>query len=53
MFEVVSGLAIPHMCVGVDSPEAPLGLFERCDLVVSGPAEAAAVLNVIVEWASR
>jgi trehalose 6-phosphate phosphatase len=50
MFEVVSKLAIPHMCVGVDSPEAPSGLFERCDLVVGGPAEAAALLNVIVEW---
>jgi trehalose 6-phosphate phosphatase len=53
MFEVVSGLASPHMCVGVDSPEAPHGLFERCDLVVAGPAEAAAVLNVIVGWASN
>jgi trehalose 6-phosphate phosphatase len=52
MFEVVSGLAIPHMCVGVDSPEAPPGLFDRCDLVVSGPPEAAAVMTVIGEWAS-
>ena len=29
MFEIVSGLAIPHMCVGVDSPEAPPNLFDR------------------------
>jgi trehalose 6-phosphate phosphatase len=53
MFEVVSGLAIPHMCVGVDSAEAPPGLFDRCDLVVSGPPEAAAVMTVIVDWAAN
>jgi trehalose-phosphatase len=51
MFEYVSSLDIPHMCVGVTSPEAPRGLFLRCDLVVSGPEEAAALLNEIVEWA--
>lgn len=53
MFDYVSNLEIPHMCVGVNSPEAPAGLFDRCDLVVSGPAEAAALLNEIVEWAVR
>jgi hypothetical protein len=37
--------------VGVNSPEAPANLFERCDLVVDGPEEAAALLNEIVEWA--
>jgi hypothetical protein len=41
------------MCVGVDSPEAPVTLFDRCDLVVAGPPEAAAVMKVIVEWASK
>jgi len=51
MFEYVSSLEIPHMCVGVSSPEAPAHLFDHCDLVVSGPAEAAALLNEIVEWA--
>lgn len=51
MFDYVSSLDIPHMCVGVSSPEAPRGLFDRCDLVVSGPDEAAALLNEIVEWA--
>ena len=51
MFEYVSSLEIPHMCVGVSSPEAPAGLFDRCDLVVSGPEEAAALLNEMVEWA--
>jgi trehalose 6-phosphate phosphatase len=52
MFEYVSGLDVPHMCVGVDSPEAPNDLFKRCDLVVSGPPEAAVLLQVMVEWAS-
>ncbi|HYM95955.1 MAG TPA: trehalose-phosphatase [Candidatus Sulfotelmatobacter sp.] len=53
MFEYVSSLDVPHMCVGVDSPEAPVDLFQLCDLVVSGPADAAAFLDVIVQWASR
>lgn len=51
MFEYVSSLDTPHMCVGVTSPEAPHGLFDRCDLIVSGPEEAAALLSEIVEWA--
>src|SRR5258708_4147536 len=51
MFEYVSSLDIPHMCVGVSSPEAPAHLFDHCDLVVSGPSEAAVLLNEIVEWA--
>ena len=51
MFEYVSSLDIPHMCVGVSSPEAPAHLFDRCDLVVSGPEEAATLLSQIVEWA--
>jgi trehalose 6-phosphate phosphatase len=51
MFEYVSHLEVPHMCVGVDSPEAPKDLFEHCDLVVSGPAEVAALLGHIAEWA--
>ena len=52
MFEYVSSVDLPHMCVGVNSPEAPAGLFDRCDLVVSGPEEAAVLLNEIVEWAA-
>jgi trehalose 6-phosphate phosphatase len=52
MFDYVSRIEIPHMCVGVNSPEAPAGLFDRCDLVVSGPAEAAALMREIVEWAT-
>jgi trehalose 6-phosphate phosphatase len=51
MFEYVSSLEEPHMCVGVWSPEAPAGLFDRCDIVVHGPAAAAKVLREILEWA--
>ncbi|HEV2414548.1 MAG TPA: trehalose-phosphatase [Candidatus Dormibacteraeota bacterium] len=53
MFDYVSALDIPHMCVGVWSPEAPADLFDRCDMVVHGPAGAAAVLEEILDWASR
>ena len=53
MFEYVNTLDVPHMCVGVWSPEAPSGLFDRCDLVVHGPAGATAVLQEIVEWAKQ
>jgi trehalose 6-phosphate phosphatase len=51
MFEYVATLDMPHWSVGVWSPEAPAGLFDRCDLVVPGPAGATAVLQEIVEWA--
>jgi len=51
MFEYVSSLEIPHLCVGVSSPEAPAHLFDHCDIVVSGPEEAAILLNDIVDWA--
>jgi trehalose 6-phosphate phosphatase len=53
MFEYVGSLTIPHMCVGVWSPEAPPDLFDGCDLVVQGPAAAAALLQEIVEWAKE
>jgi trehalose-phosphatase len=51
MFDYVSSLELPHVCVGVSSAEAPAHLFDHCDIVVSGPQEAAALLNEIVEWA--
>lgn len=51
MFEYVGRLDIPHLCVGVDSPEAPKDLFGRCDLVLCGPPEVALLLGQIVEWA--
>jgi len=53
LFECVSRLEMPHMCVGVWSPEAPKDLFDHCDLVVPGPAAASAVLQEIVEWAKQ
>ena len=53
MFDYVGTIDIPHMCVGVWSPEAPKDLFDRCDLVVPGPEGAAAVLREIVEWAKQ
>ena len=37
--------------MGVSSPEAPAHLFDRCDIVVTGPEEVVALLNEIVEWA--
>jgi trehalose 6-phosphate phosphatase len=51
MFEYVGGLDYPHLSVGVDSPEAPEDLFQLCDIVVSGPEEAAVFLEAIVDWA--
>lgn len=51
MFEYIGGLDYPHLCVGVDSPEAPKDLFYLCDIVVSGPDEAAMLLQAIVDWA--
>ena len=51
LFEYVSTLDIPHVAVGVWSPEAPPDLFDRCDLVVHGPEGATAVLKEIVGWA--
>jgi trehalose 6-phosphate phosphatase len=53
MFEYIATLEMPHWSVGVWSPEAPAGLFDRCDLVVPGPAGATAVLQEIVEWAKE
>ncbi|HKW60812.1 MAG TPA: trehalose-phosphatase [Candidatus Dormibacteraeota bacterium] len=53
LFEYVSAIDIPHMAVGVWSPEAPPDLFERCDIVVAGPSGATAVLWEIVDWARK
>ena len=51
MFDYVSSTEVPHMCIGVGSPEAPAHLFDHCDLVVSGTEEAAVFLNEMVDWA--
>ena len=53
MFEYVRSLPIPHMAVGVWSPEAPHDLFDACDLVVPGPKAATALLQEILDWAKQ
>lgn len=52
VFEVASKLTVPHLCVGVGSAEVPPDLFDRCDLILEGPAEAAKFLRNLVDWAS-
>src|SRR4029077_9743855 len=51
MFRVASRQPIPHLCVGVGSTEVPPDLFDHCDLVLDGPAEASAFLRSLSEWA--
>lgn len=52
-FGLVAGLAIPHLAVGVSSPEAPPELFEACDVVVEEPRGVAELLSLLADWASR
>ncbi len=52
VFEEANKASLPHLCVGVGSAEAPRDLFEHCDLIVEGPAEASAFLRSIVDWAT-
>ncbi len=52
VFALVSRLAIPHLAVGVSSAEVAPDLFDNCDLVVSGPHEAVAFLQHVVDWES-
>lgn len=52
VFEAASQLSIPHLCVGVGSAEVPSDLFDQCDLIVDGPAEASAFLESILDWAT-
>jgi trehalose 6-phosphate phosphatase len=50
-FELVAALPVPHLAVGVRSTEAGPDLFDRCDLVVDGPAEWAELLTALADWA--
>ncbi len=50
-FELLAGLRLPHLAIGVASPEADRELFAGCDLVVEGPRELAPVLSRIADWA--
>jgi trehalose 6-phosphate phosphatase len=52
MFRFASRAPIPHLCVGVGSAEVPPDLFDHCDLVLDGPAEASAFLRSLSEWAT-
>jgi trehalose 6-phosphate phosphatase len=52
VFDVASQSGLPHLCVGVGSAEVPLDLFEQCDLVLDGPAEASAFLRSLADWAT-
>ncbi len=52
-FEVLSARPIPHMCIGVSSPEVPANLFARCDLVLDGPRHAPAFLRMLADWAAE
>lgn len=52
MFKVASKALVPHLCVGVGSAEVPPDLFDHCDLVLEGPADASAFLRSIAEWAT-
>jgi trehalose 6-phosphate phosphatase len=51
-FEVLSRSDIPHMCVGVSSPEVPPDLFERCDVVLASPQQASNFLQMLADWAA-
>lgn len=52
VFEVASKAPIPHLCLGVGSAEVSRNLFEHCNLIVDGPAEASAFLRSIADWAT-
>lgn len=52
-FELVASLPVPHLSVGVRSPEADPAIFERCDLVVEGPPAWADLLTQLAGWAGR
>jgi len=52
MFRLASRQPGPRLCVGVGSAEVPPDLFDHCDLVLDGPAEASAFLRSLAEWAT-
>ncbi|OLC24765.1 MAG: trehalose-phosphatase [Actinobacteria bacterium 13_1_20CM_2_65_11] len=51
-FEVLSACDIPHLCIGISSPEVPPDLFARCDLVLDGPRQATTFLEMLADWAA-
>lgn len=52
-FELLAGSPLPHLAVGVSSPEAAPDLFASCDLVLDGPAAAAAFLSRLASETRR
>jgi trehalose 6-phosphate phosphatase len=50
-FEYLAGLELPHLAVGVRSPEVEPELFRLCDLVLDGPSSWAGALGKVAEWA--
>jgi trehalose 6-phosphate phosphatase len=53
VFELLMGSRLPHLAVGVASQETDARLFDACDLVVPGPAGAAAFFSRLAGWARR
>ncbi|TMB98740.1 MAG: trehalose-phosphatase [Chloroflexi bacterium] len=52
-FEVLSGSDIPHMCIGISSPEVAPDLFDRCDVVLASPHQATAFLQMLADRAAE
>ncbi|MGH7775928.1 MAG: trehalose-phosphatase [Candidatus Dormibacterales bacterium] len=51
-FQLVARLGLPHLALGVGSPEAPAGLFDACDAVLRGPAQMEEFLRWLSRWAA-
>ncbi|HKA09006.1 MAG TPA: trehalose-phosphatase [Candidatus Dormibacteraeota bacterium] len=51
-FEQMSLLPVPHLTVGVASPEVSPATFEACDLVLNCPRAVAAFLGCLADWAA-
>ena len=52
-FELLSAREIPHLTIGVSSPEVPPDLFARCDVVLDGPEKATLFLQMLADWAQE
>ncbi len=50
-FEQMSSFTVPHLAVGVASPEVSASTFASCDLIVDGPRAAAAFFSCLADWA--
>lgn len=50
-FELLSHLSLPHLAIGVASPEVTREIFAACDLVLEGPHAFADLLSDLADWA--